>query len=171
MVKYPAIFFDFNIKYDLLKKSQNNNIQKFIFLNDKEILISNLIKTNTKRNIKLKNFWSIELMTLQKAFFKYKFNKARKSFYSIQGSFCNLRKKNIFLFFYNFMKDNLYSVPYLKYFFIIKSLRNLKLEVFSIFDFFKLNSKVFHNITDFYITLKRKKMNTILWLSLYKIVL
>jgi hypothetical protein len=169
MVKYPSTFFDFNIKYDFLKKSLNNDIQKTIFLNKKNISVHSLKSKSLKRNIKLKAFWSLELITLKKAFLKYKFNKARKSFYSSKGLFSNIKKNNTF-FIYNFMKGSLCSIPYLKFFFSSKSLRNLKIEVLPIFSFLDENNKIFHNLTNFlYITLREKKnLQSRVWLSLYK---
>jgi hypothetical protein len=172
MIKYPSTFFDFNVKYDFLKKSLNTNIQKTIFLNKKKISVHDLKKKASKRNIKLKAFWSLELITLKKAFLKYKFNKSRKSFYSTKGVFSDIKRSNTFLT-YNFMKNSLCSIPYLKVFFDSTNLRNLKMEILPIFDFLTENNKIFHNITSFfYLTLKENKsfQNTV-WLSLYKAIL
>jgi hypothetical protein len=172
MYTYPSLFFDFNIKYDILKKSNEHNLNSLVYLNKKKISLTTPEKKNIKRDVKLKMFWSLEILTLQKAFFTYKLTKARKSFYSLKGSTSNITKKRGLFFLYSFMKTSLCSIPYLNYFFIATSLRNLKIEGVSVFDFIKQNYKLFYNLIDFYLTYKTK--NTILtsiWLSSYKIIL
>ena len=171
MYFFPSMFFDFNIKYDLQKKSKEFNIQNIIPLNKNKLSIFTTEKKKTKRDVRINMFWSLEIITLQKAFFKYKLKKARKSFYAMQGITCTLHKKSINLFLFSFLQNALFSIPYLNFFFISSSLRNVKIETISIFDFIKQNYKLFYNVTDSFVTLKTNSIINSSWLSLYKILL
>jgi len=79
------------------------------------LYILNLSKNNLNRYSKINGFWSLEIMTLQKAF------------YAPYSSNVILYKKSVNLFLYNFMKEGLFSIPYLKYFFVVSRIQNLKL--------------------------------------------
>ena len=172
MFFFPAIYFNYNLKYDLLKKSNNYNIKNLISLNKKNVSVSDILKKKNKAITRINMFWALELITLQKAFSTYKLKKKRKVFYALQSVDSILQKKNTILFLYNFFKNGLFSVPYLNFFFITNNLRNLKIETISVFEFVKQNYKLFYNVTDIFFTLRHKNnLLTNLWLSLYKIVL
>jgi len=172
MYKFPSLSFDFSNKHDFLKKSNLKNAQKVLNLNKNNLYILNLSKNNLNRYSKISGFWSLEIMTLQKAFFTYKLKKLRKAFYAPYSSNVILYKKSVNLFLYNFMKEGLSSIPYLKYFFVVSSIRNLKIEPLSTFEFFNLENNIFYNIGEFFLIFKKQKKSlSNLWLSLYKVLL
>ena len=171
MYLFPSLFFEFSNKSDLQKKSKTYSIQNIIALNKKKLSLFTSEKKKTKRDVRINMFWSLEVITLQKAFFKYKLKKARKSFYAVQGIYSQMQNKKVTLFLFVFMQKSLFSTPYLKFFFIVNSLRNLKIETISIFDFVKQNYKLFYNVTDSFVNLKKNDLTSSIWLSLYKVLL
>ena len=171
MNKFSSFFFDYNCKYDFLKKSNLVNICQLISIKKTKLLIVNLNNQTLDRYSKIISFWSLEILSLQKAFFSYKLKELRKSFYLPYSIVTNLNKKNILVFLYNFLKEGIFLIPHLFYFFIFKSLRNLRLESVSALSFFNIENKIFYNIGNFYMSLKKNNLDNVIWLSLYKILL
>ena len=171
MNKFVPYFFDYTCKYDFLKKSNTINVYKLININKTKMLILNLNKKTSDRYSKIASFWSLELLTLQKAFFSYKLKQLRKSFFLPYSVNSSLNKKAMINFLYNFLKEGLFSISHLMYFFIFVSLRNVRLESSSTLSFFNSETKLFYNIGDFYLILKKNNLSNTLWLSLYKIIL
>ena len=97
MYRFPSLSFDLSNKYDFLKKSNLKNAQKILTLNKNNLYILNLSKNNLNRYSKISGFWSLEIMTLQKAF------------HTSYSSNVILYKSNINTFLYNFMKEGLAS--------------------------------------------------------------
>lgn len=171
MNNYLPFFFDYNCKYDFLKKSNIINIYKLISINQTKLFILNLNKKTSDRYTKIASFWSLELLSLQKAFFSYKLKQLRKSFYLPYSCTTSLNKKVMLQFLYNFLKEGIFSISHLLYFFVFISLRNIRLESSSTFSFFNSENKIFYNIGDFYLILKKTNVSNTLWLSLYKMIL
>ena len=170
-MNFSSLSFTFSNNLDLIKKSTILHVQTLLEINNTNTLsISNLNTKNLIRFSKITEFWALEIVTLQKSFFKYKIKNLRKVFYTPHGSSVVLYNKNLISFLYNFMKESLASTPYLKYFFVYQTLRNLKIEPLSIFGSLSIENQLFYLIGNFFLLLKKKKLGNQTWLSMYKLL-
>jgi len=171
-MNYLPTFYNLNSNFDYLKKRSSKNVQNLLSSNNKKLFIFNLNKEILGRYAKIASFWSLEIVTLQKAFFNYKLKTLRKSFYLPYSSSSELIGTNILSFLYTFSKEALFTIPHLIYFFNVLSVRNLKVESISLNSFFNHENKIFYNIGNFFFILKgNRKLSQNLWLSFYKIIL
>lgn len=165
--------FSFNVfnNIDLIKKSTILDVQTLLEINNtNKLSISSLNTKNLIRFSKITEFWALEIVTLQKSFFNYKVKNLRKTFYMPYSSSVVLYSKNLISFLYNFMKESLASTPYLKYFFIYQTLRNLKIEPLSIFGSLSTENRLFYLISNLFLLLKKKHLGNQTWLSMYKLL-
>lgn len=167
----PSLTFNFSNNIDFLKKSTILNVQTLLEIkNTNALSVSSLNAKNIVRFSKITEFWALEIVTLQKSFFNYKVKNLRKIFYMPYSSSVVVQNKNLICFIYNFMKESLSCTPYLKYFFIYQSVRNLKIEPLSIFGALASENRLFYLIGNLFLLLKTKSKKNQLWLSMYKLL-
>jgi len=133
------------------------------------LLISSLPKKLSKRQIKLFSYWSLELISLYKAFFTYKKKKNQKV-HVLKNTSLLLWKKKSNTFLYNFMKLNIFLIPYLKSFFDGPLIRDKYIPISSLFDILESQEKMAPKLGKLILFFKlNNEFIGSTWLSIYKL--
>ena len=151
----------------LLNKS--NLFYEVVFKN--RLLLSQPYAKKGPRLSKVVAFWSLEVLGLQKAFSVYQVRALRKPFYVPTQARLELGGKAGPSFLYAYRKEGIFGIPYLKYFFVYSSMRNLKIEPLSSVDAFQSENRLFYGMGPTFLTLGQSSLLGSIWLSLYKILL
>lgn len=167
MYKTIASSFNFNSRYDLLKKSRIENIQGILQRKQASGMEILHIKSSKLRLPALIGSWAIEISTMQKAFFYYRKKSSKKGFYTPYSANAILSSKEGLLFLYQQI-CSIPLLPKLKSFFLFRSVRNFRFDIRSTFHSFRMEKELFYNLSSFFFN-SLNKQNQV-WFSLYKLL-
>jgi hypothetical protein len=150
-----SIYKDFLKKVNF-KNYQNLQTQKGVFL---ELSFLNTKLKKLQRS-KLKHLISLEMLSMQKAFFKYTLDTSkRKRIFFSENSLVRLKNRQLNYFCYLFSKESVGLIKDLQKFSNNFENKKLQLESINTFNLFYKNTQYFYDLRDLHIEQKTKHLN------------